>query len=338
MATGTIPYGKTLYYGPNANTYMQALTTNNVVSCSVLWREGSYYCVELSSPYRRLYIAQSDVNVYGTVIPFNPSGGTRYITSENYDFRLGPGTYYSFPPAKVDFPFSVTFLGKKEGDYALIEYTHSSYPRKFRAWFYSNALATAPREPGNYAHGHLINYEGDEWNINNTWASNSANDGHLGVDVNRLNASGVPINYKNVYAVADGTVVNAQNSGSANGNCVIIEHTLSNNLHYYSTYCHLNSIAVSENEDVRAGQVIGVMGETGNATGVHVHIHITKTNAGVNAYGYNRDSDGDYCAFSAGNFKDIEYGLRIRYFNPVKFFENGSQFISEYYDAPGSSG
>ena len=165
MATGSIPSGRILYFGPNAATYQQALITSQTQSCSVLWKEGSYYCIELSSPKRRLYIAQNNVNnVSGTVTSFTPSNITRYITSENYEFYLGPGTTYSEATTRIDFPFEVTYVGKKENNYALIEYTPAGYSRKYRAWFYSNALATAPREPGNYAHGHLINYEGDKWN------------------------------------------------------------------------------------------------------------------------------------------------------------------------------
>lgn len=100
----------------------------------------------------------------------------------------------------------------------------------------------------------------------------------------------------------------------------------------------MNGITVNANEEVEAGQVIGVMGKTGNTDVVHVHIHITKTNAGLRAYGYNRDPNGNYLAFAASNFKDISNGLNIRYFNPEKFFTNGSQFISQYYDADGTSG
>lgn len=339
MATGTIPSGRILYFGPNAATYQQALITSQTQSCSVLWKEGSYYCIELSSPKRRLYIAQNNVNnVSGTVTSFTPSNITRYITSENYEFYLGPGTTYSEATTRIDFPFEVTYVGKKENNYALIEYTPAGYSRKYRAWFYASALSSSSRSPENYTNGHQINYEGDKWSITNGWASSSVCPGHLGVDVKRLSSSGYLLEYKNVYAAAAGTVIQAQASGGANGNCVIIEHDLSNNRHYYSTYCHLDGITVNANEEVEAGQVIGVMGKTGNTDIVHVHIHITKTNAGLRAYGYNRDPNDNYLAFAASNFKDISNGLNIRYFNPEKFFTNGSQFISQYYDADGTSG
>lgn len=329
MATGIIPSGKTLYYGPNANNFMQALTTNYNMSCSVLWREGSYYCVELSSPYRRLYIAQSDVNVSGTVLTFNPSGGTRYITSENYDFYLGPGTYYSSPPAKIDFPFSVGFLGKKEGDYALIEYTHFSYPRKFRAWFYSNALSTASREPGEYTDGHQINYEGDKWRVNNPWnrlngEGNAWTFGHLGIDVDRRSSNGASILYGNVYAVEEGTVV-ASGFHNKNGNFVVIKHQYAGK-DYYSYYLHLDSYL--NKSSVRKGETIGVMGSTGESSlGEHLHFALTDTlNSSGGIFGYYRVNDVE-TKFS-GDYIDYNF---IRFYNPARYFSEGPLFITNNY-------
>ena len=73
-----------------------------------------------------------------------------------------------------------------------------------------------------------------------------------------------------IYAAGDGVVVSAtKGTGSAwsLGNYVVIKH--SNGI--YTQYAHLNVISVREGQNVRKGQVIGGMGETGRATGIHLH-------------------------------------------------------------------
>ena len=60
------------------------------------------------------------------------------------------------------------------------------------------------------------------------------------------------------------------------GNAVVIDH--GNGV--YSHYAHLNSTAVSVNQYVDAGTVIGYMGSTGNSTGVHLHFAIANNSYG----------------------------------------------------------
>lgn len=330
MATGSIPSGRILYFGPNAAAYQQALVTSQTQSCSVLWKEGSYYCVELSSPKRRLYIAQSNVNnVSGTVTSFTPSNITRYITSENYEFYLGPGTTYSEATTRIDFPFEVTYVGKKENNYALIEYTPAGYSRKYRAWFYASALSSSSRLPGNYTNGHQINYEGDKWRVSNPWNGlNDENDswtfGHLGIDINRLSSNGYNLEGGNVYAAEEGNVV-ASGYQNANGNFVIIKHQHAGK-EYYSYYLHLNSYL--NKSIVGKGEIIAVMGRTGTSSaGVHLHFALADTlNSSGGIFGYYRVNDvktkfsGDYLDYQG-----------IRYYNPARYFSEGPSFITNNY-------
>lgn len=83
-----------------------------------------------------------------------------------------------------------------------------------------------------------------------------------------------------VYAVADGTVIAAGKGVLAghSGNIVIINHgKLTGNGSTDTTvtnYGHLDSMSVAKGDKVKAGQKIGVMGATGNVTGVHLHLGV----------------------------------------------------------------
>lgn len=72
-----------------------------------------------------------------------------------------------------------------------------------------------------------------------------------------------------IFAAQAGTVVKASYKWD-NGKYVIINH----NNGYYSLYAHLADYTVKEGQTVARGQVIGGMGRTGYATGVHLHFSI----------------------------------------------------------------
>ena len=72
-----------------------------------------------------------------------------------------------------------------------------------------------------------------------------------------------------VYSAFDGMVRIAGEFGDY-GKMVVIRHH--NGLE--TLYSHLNSIAVTLNQQVKAGDRIGGGGRTGNATGVHLHFEV----------------------------------------------------------------
>ncbi len=80
------------------------------------------------------------------------------------------------------------------------------------------------------------------------------------------------------YGVSVGTAVHAVNHGTVllarplffEGNCVVLDHGLG----LLSLYLHLSEFRVKEGDEVDAGQVIGLSGGTGRATGPHLHLAI----------------------------------------------------------------
>lgn len=87
---------------------------------------------------------------------------------------------------------------------------------------------------------------------------------------------GIPI-----HAVADGTVKSVGNTNGLPGHTgryVLIDHGIhkdkygADRMQSYSG--HLASYSVRAGDKVKAGQVIGEMGETGNASGVHLHLGV----------------------------------------------------------------
>ena len=99
------------------------------------------------------------------------------------------------------------------------------------------------------------------------YISRFATNGHRGDDL--CAAEGTEI-----YAAADGVVLAAQEHYSW-GNFVEIDHgTDADGLRWVTLYAHMKSCAVQVGQTVTAGQVIGYVGSTGNATGNACHFEM----------------------------------------------------------------
>jgi len=84
-----------------------------------------------------------------------------------------------------------------------------------------------------------------------------------------------------IYATGDGVVVQAKRDG-AYGNCLIINHGFG----YQTMYAHLDAYNVKNGSKVTRGQVIGFVGDTGKATGVHLHYEVHYKGKTVNPANY----------------------------------------------------
>ena len=102
--------------------------------------------------------------------------------------------------------------------------------------------------------GYRLSAEFGDWGL---WASY-----HTGLDF--AADYGAPIK-----AMANGTVTEVGYDGSY-GNKVVI--TLDDGTELW--FCHMADFATSSGEEVRAGEVIGYIGTTGNTTGPHLHLEV----------------------------------------------------------------
>lgn len=80
-----------------------------------------------------------------------------------------------------------------------------------------------------------------------------------------------------ICASLGGVVTQAGYSGSY-GNLVVIDHGGG----WVTYYAHLSQILVSKGERVETGKVLGMMGQTGRATGYHLHFEVRKNGKAIN--------------------------------------------------------
>ncbi len=101
---------------------------------------------------------------------------------------------------------------------------------------------------------------------------------HMGMDIGGYGVSG-----RTIVAADSGDVILAK-SYSGYGNTVIIDH----NNGMMTLYGHMASIKVKAGQTVNRGQVIGVMGNTGQSSGIHLHIEVIINGTRVNPNSYIR--------------------------------------------------
>lgn len=93
---------------------------------------------------------------------------------------------------------------------------------------------------------------------------------HNGIDIAR------PSN--RAILAADGGIVKSAGPQGSFGNRVVIDHGNG----YQTLYAHLASIQVSPGQKVGRGSTLGIMGATGNSTGVHLHFEVRKNGSLIN--------------------------------------------------------
>lgn len=100
---------------------------------------------------------------------------------------------------------------------------------------------------------------------------------HKGLDI------AAPVG-RSVVACADGRVifVGSRKRFRRYGNTVLIDHGRG----VYTYYAHLSEIKVKKNQQVRRGQKVALVGNTGRSTGPHLHLEVRVTNKMYNPLAY----------------------------------------------------
>lgn len=123
--------------------------------------------------------------------------------------------------------------------------------------------ANAPRSPSDswrFGDGKFI------WPIERSqvWVSQGFKHGkHMAIDMATKPGT-------NVMAADTGTVIEADWSDNGYGYHIVIDHGID----YITVYAHLSEYYVKEGDIVKKGDVIGVVGSTGNSTGPHLHFEV----------------------------------------------------------------
>lgn len=84
---------------------------------------------------------------------------------------------------------------------------------------------------------------------------------HIGVDL---------VGDRDIFPIAQGVVESINSKGKSYGNHVVIKHDDG----LVSLYAHLSEVKVKVGQKVCLDTLIGLMGDTGNATGVHLHLEL----------------------------------------------------------------
>lgn len=100
---------------------------------------------------------------------------------------------------------------------------------------------------------------------------------HKGIDISSSGVLGKP-----VVAFTDGTVISSGWNVGGYGYLVIIQHD--KNIMTY--YAHLKEQGIPTGTKVKAGQIVGYVGSTGNSTGPHLHFEIRVNGKPVNPLPY----------------------------------------------------
>ena len=107
---------------------------------------------------------------------------------------------------------------------------------------------------------------------------------HRGVDIGA--EWGTPIR-----AVQDGRVASAGEAGSY-GLCLVIAGEDG----YQSRYAHCSSLAVSTGQEVRKGDIVAYVGDTGDSTGAHLHLEVVHDGEYLDPVYFVENGGGGYTA------------------------------------------
>ncbi len=106
-----------------------------------------------------------------------------------------------------------------------------------------------------------------------------------------------------IVATGNGVVI-SDGRGTGYGNQVLIDHGFG----YRTRYAHLSKIDVAIGQEVKRGQKIGELGNTGRSSGPHLHYEVIHRGKPVNPISYfSRDMSSDEFQEILANAREITY-------------------------------
>ena len=108
---------------------------------------------------------------------------------------------------------------------------------------------------------------------------------HTGIDF--AASIGTPI-----YATADGRIAEVSVRFSGYGKMIVIDHGFG----YKTRYAHMHEFAVRQGQNIKRGELIGYVGDTGLSTSPHLHYEVLMNGAMINPvhYFFNDLSPAEY--------------------------------------------
>ena len=95
-----------------------------------------------------------------------------------------------------------------------------------------------------------------------------------------------------IYATADGKVEEVSIKYSGYGKTIVIDHGFG----YKTRYAHMHDFAIRQGQNVKRGELIGYVGNTGISTAPHLHYEVLLNGALINPvhYFFNDLSPAEY--------------------------------------------
>lgn len=229
----------------------------------------------------------------------------------------------------------VVIAKKQNGNYYLVDSggTNSHSPDRFNLAFTFDNLKTmekAERPPiyisGGNGGGTSIIWpqKGDLRRITSGFGLRDGNEFHTGLDIDNVTNGDSNDETRTLLAAADGTV-STSSSSTGYGNCIKIK--VSDDITFL--YGHLSSFSVNDGASVKQGDVIGIMGNTGNSKGEHLHFEIQVSKSYIdnnNIPSTPNVTGGDNYSSNNLNTSNGYYqgGSGTYYVNPYYFLNQGS--------------
>lgn len=135
----------------------------------------------------------------------------------------------------------------------------------------AKTLASATQKQKAHSAGFIFPLPSGSWRVSSYYGDGR---GHKGVDICAKSGT-------SIYAVADGRVVMAGPNGDY-GYCVIIEHD--NGMR--TLYAHAKQLCCSVGDRVSQGEVIALVGTTGQSSGNHLHFEVISNGKNVDPAPY----------------------------------------------------